>query len=441
MLLLGDYDDIVDNNIDIYEKEGWTLVDYNLNKGAGGQSIYLLYQTTYNNVIIPAITDFYIKSTSDKNDHPDQLTYNNRTYHRITGIVGSDSFMSSYGDLNDGAGGKYIYLYYTIDAWDYPRGITSIAFNDDSFGAVCGNGSTTPQDINEGAGGDYIYMHYGYTLTTDVVDVDDQDDFAPLNAHSDEPLYFRLSDNAVNGSVVIVSTINVGNNNTAVIDLNGKAFSRLIQSGGSGENGHVLKVTDNSTLTVFDGSIHGTGSISGGDVAPETLVHTQQLEITGTVGDIVTFRLDTPIEIDGTQNIWFTFYHDGSIQYPAPAVPDVDKPNSRWLGIDGYGWMDVASVTSPAYSWLTMVYIDGYDWINESNETISVYPNPTTDNVNILAPGINHVTVMNTLGQVVLDTHVDGNMTTLDMSSYQAGVYMVRVTTENGQSVKLITKQ
>lgn len=188
-------------------------------------------------------------------------------------------------------------------------------------------------------------------------------------------------------------------------------------------------------------SIHGTGSISGGDVAPETLVHTQQFEITGTVGDIVTFRLDTPIEIDGTQNIWFTFYHDGSIQYPAPAVPDVDKPNSRWIGIDGYGWMDVASVTSPAYSWLTMVYIDGYDWINESNETISVYPNPTTDNVNILAPGINHVTVMNTLGQVVLDTHVDGNMTTLDMSSYQAGVYMVRVTTENGQSVKLITKQ
>ena len=61
--------------------------------------------------------------------------------------------------------------------------------------------------------------------------------------------------------------------------------------------------------------------------------------------------------------------------------------------------------------------------------------------MNILAPGINHVTVMNTLGQVVLDTHVDGNMTTLDMSSYQAGVYMVRVTTENDQSVKLITKQ
>ena len=179
----------------------------------------------------------------------------------------------------------------------------------------------------------------------------------------------------------------------------------------------------------------------GGDAAPDSLAYTQQFEITGTVGDIVTFRLDTPIDIDGTQNIWFTFYHDGSIQYPPPAVPDVDKPNSRWIGIDGYGWMDVASVTSPAYSWLTMVYIDGYDWINESNETISVYPNPTTDNVNILAPGINHVTVMNAIGQVIYESNADGNMATLDMSQYQTGVYMVRVTTENGQIVKLVTKQ
>ena len=104
----------------------------------------------------------------------------------------------------------------------------------------------------------------------------------------------------------------------------------------------------------------------GGETAPETLVSTQQFEITGTVGDVVPFRLDTPVEIDGTQNIWLTFYHDGSIQYPAPAVADVGNPNSRWLGIDGYGWMDVASVSSEVYSWLAWVYVDGYDWINES---------------------------------------------------------------------------
>ena len=179
----------------------------------------------------------------------------------------------------------------------------------------------------------------------------------------------------------------------------------------------------------------------GGDTAPGTLVSTQEFEITGTASDVVTFRLDTPVEIDGTQNIWLTFYNDGSIQYPAPAVADVGNPNSRWLGIDGYGWMDVASVSSEVYSWLAWVYVDGYDWIGENNESIAVYPNPTTGNLNISALDINHITVLNTLGQVVYDSNADGNTATLDMSHYQAGVYMIRVTTKNGESVKLITKQ
>ena len=178
----------------------------------------------------------------------------------------------------------------------------------------------------------------------------------------------------------------------------------------------------------------------GGDAAPETLAYTQQFEITGTVGDIVTFRLDTPIEIDGTQNIWFTFYQDGSIQYPAPAVPDVGEPNSRWIGIDGYGWMDVASVSSgDVFSWLTMIYLDGYDWINENNESIAVYPNPTTGNVTVAAPGMNHITVFNAMGQKVMDMPVSNNSQVLDMSQYQAGVYMVRVASEKGISTKRVT--
>ena len=101
----------------------------------------------------------------------------------------------------------------------------------------------------------------------------------------------------------------------------------------------------------------------------------------------------------------------------------------------------MASVSSEAYSWLTWVYVDGYDWIGENNESVSVYPNPTTGNVNILASGINHITVLNALGQVVYDSDADGNMTTIDMGQYQTGVYMVRVTTENGESVKLVSKQ
>ena len=265
--LVGDYDELIGPDIELNQDDGWSLIDYNLNEGTNSdQIIYLLYKTGLaDDYDYAPITDFYIKSTSEKNDHPDEVSYNNRTYHRISSYIGSSSFESSYGDLNDGAGGRYIYLYYTTDEWDYPRGITSIAFNDNSNGAVCGNGSTTPQDLNEGAGGDYVYMHYGYTLTTTVINVYDTPNFSPLNAHSDQPLYFRLADDAVNGYVVTSSTVNVGHNNIAIVDLNGKPLDRLIQSGSCADEGHVFKVFDNSKLIIIDSSIEGTGSISSGN--------------------------------------------------------------------------------------------------------------------------------------------------------------------------------
>lgn len=264
--LVGDYDELIGPDIELNQDDGWSVVDYNLNQGAGGQYIYLLYKTgTVDDPDHAPITDFYIKSTKDKSDHPDAVSYNNRTYHRISSYIGSSSFEDSYGDLNDGAGGRYIYLYYTTEAWDYPRGITSIAFNDNPNGAVCGNGSTTPQDLNEGAGGDYIYMHYGYTLTTPVINVYDTPDFNPLTSHSDQPLYFRLADDVANGDVVTSSNINVANNNTAIVDLNGKALARLIQFDGGSDGGHVFKVIDHSTLIIIDSSTEDVGTISGGD--------------------------------------------------------------------------------------------------------------------------------------------------------------------------------
>ena len=268
LMLIGDYEGVfVESNVQVYQEAGWTLVDYNLNNGTNSdQIIYLLYKTGLADDPDHApITDFYIKSTSDKNDHPDMIEYNNREYYRITSIVGSDSFTGSYGDLNDGAGGKYIYLYYTTDAWDYPRGISEISFNSTSDGAVCGNGGTEPQDLNEDAHGDYIYMHYKYAMTIDVIDVDDQWDFNPLNATCSDTLHFRLADVVANNEVITSSNIIVGNNNIAVIDLNGKYFGRLIQSGGGTDTGHVFKVIGNSTLIIIDSSTGGTGIIATGD--------------------------------------------------------------------------------------------------------------------------------------------------------------------------------
>jgi hypothetical protein len=73
------------------------------------------------------------------------------------------------------------------------------------------------------------------------------------------------------------------------------------------------------------------------------------------------------------------------------------------------------------------------------NNGLAIYPNPTSGNVTIEANGMQHITVVSTLGQVVFDADVDTDHYILNMSQYVAGMYTVRVTTESGVSVNRIT--
>ena len=68
-----------------------------------------------------------------------------------------------------------------------------------------------------------------------------------------------------------------------------------------------------------------------------------------------------------------------------------------------------------------------------------VYPNPTKGALNIMAEGMTQVTVTNALGQVMYDNAVAADNAVIDMAQYEAGVYMVRIVTENGVAVKQIT--
>ena len=79
------------------------------------------------------------------------------------------------------------------------------------------------------------------------------------------------------------------------------------------------------------------------------------------------------------------------------------------------------------------------DGINELNSATKVYPNPTNGQVNIKAEGMNRVTVTNALGQTVYDASIDGNQTVLDLSQYGTGIYLLRISFENGVSVKRVS--
>jgi len=180
----------------------------------------------------------------------------------------------------------------------------------------------------------------------------------------------------------------------------------------------------------------------GGDTEAGTLMSSQTFEIAGTEesAGYVTILLDTPVGISGTENIWVMYYQDGSVQYPAIAMTDiVNDANNRWIFVEGAGWYDLAAVGGSGWTWMSWAYVDGVDMVlTENTETVAVYPNPTTSNVTIQARGMNHITVLNTLGQMVYDANVSGDLQTLDMGQYEAGVYMVRVVTENGTSVQRV---
>lgn len=179
----------------------------------------------------------------------------------------------------------------------------------------------------------------------------------------------------------------------------------------------------------------------GGDTEAGTLMSSQTFEIAGTeaTAGYVTIALDTPVEITGDENIWVMYYQDGSCQYPALAMTDVlNNPNDRWVFVEGYSWMDLTSIGGEGWTWMTWAFVDGVEMIGENTQEVNVYPNPTTNFVTVQANGMNHITVLNTIGQVVYDVDVDGSIQSLDMSQYGAGVYMVRVATENGVGVQRV---
>jgi hypothetical protein len=69
-----------------------------------------------------------------------------------------------------------------------------------------------------------------------------------------------------------------------------------------------------------------------------------------------------------------------------------------------------------------------------------VYPNPATNNVVIESAQMNRITVMNAVGQVVIDRGIEGEQRhDLNTSTYEAGVYMIRIETTEGVVTKRLT--
>ncbi len=157
--------------INDYRNKGWTVLGNDLNCNAGGWDIYIAYKTS--STAHPEtgyITDI---CASDKD--VSSFTFEGRTYYKAPTNSGFN------GDLNRGAGGAWIFIYYTRDRGQLGtygadrRVMTKLSVsnqqedgdswtaaiswrNSDKYSGIC--------DVNKDAGGDYIYIHQHFTTQT-----------------------------------------------------------------------------------------------------------------------------------------------------------------------------------------------------------------------------------------------------------------------------------
>ncbi len=143
-----------------------TLLNKDLNDGAGGDFVYIGWTTTTNPA--EAITGVRVKMYTDKPSSLGAITDSNGItwYPANSGYNAEVPNLTGDGcvDLNEDAGGKYIYLYITKDQRQGPP-MSSIAWNaegytgDTTCTAVTDMDSTSScRNVNYDAGGENIYL-------------------------------------------------------------------------------------------------------------------------------------------------------------------------------------------------------------------------------------------------------------------------------------------
>ena len=122
--------------------------------------------------------------------------------------------------------------------------------------------------------------------------------------------------------------------------------------------------------------------------------------------------------------------------------------NSNWQagmgGLQVYSkknWIcSFASVYRYEASFISFI-ITGIENIYADNSCLIIYPNPATDNLIIETPQKATIEILNIQGQLIKTIAASGNKTSVDVSAFPSGVYVVEIKTEKGIAVKKFVKE
>jgi hypothetical protein len=151
---------------------GYTLIPLDLNKGAGGTYIYLTFTRleTYVQEHIPAGCAIapgpYVTAIrADDYNAIDALGVKGKClqpgYLPVVEATWSSLDEWKHPDLNDGAGGRYIFAWQEKGPYSPIAEVGVIAGSSSSIACPAG-WNRIDQDLNQGAGGDWIYFCYRY---------------------------------------------------------------------------------------------------------------------------------------------------------------------------------------------------------------------------------------------------------------------------------------
>lgn len=189
------------------------------------------------------------------------MEYNGRTYSLVEGHGTDDFKNTSNRDLNYKVGGKNIHLYYTKSNTGFTvnRTITSIFFDSNASNAVgATGGSTTGVDLNQGAGGDYIYMHAIADAASNLIVVANESQLK-------EAVLLNNANIQLSNDITLTSLLDIATPVTLTIDLNNHNLNRNLSSS-AGSQGHVMQLRSTSLVTVKNGSLTNGYADNGGGV-------------------------------------------------------------------------------------------------------------------------------------------------------------------------------
>ena len=268
--------------------QGWVKIDKNLNNGAGGDYIYLLYKADGNDDSFnyDCITDFIFADT-----YYESLVYEGRTYYPVS-YDGDNGFKESKGNLNNGTGSSTkIFLYYTRDTFPDKRVVTGISFSFRPIGAVCWN-TGSPCNLNTGNDlSAILFMHLETTQAQEPVKIGNGTTGSsrfPLNMNNSYSLAQQLYTAQEIGTAGTITALAFDHRHTQPFNKEHVQIylKQTVDNPLSGSKTDIVK--NNEYTLVYDGALSASGK------------------------GWVYIRLDTPYEYNGNQNLIVCCYDYGS---------------------------------------------------------------------------------------------------------------------------------